>query len=159
MSNDPKEQTLLSWKAPEFHHYKKGQWWFPALALVTLVLTTYFVLTQQYLVAIIIILGGITVYRLAHQEPDVLPVIFSPQGIKFRDKLYLFSNLKTFWILEHDEHNRLYIQPVERFSTVVAIPIVKEDIEKVRDFLRYHLPESHDATEDLADRLNRWLKI
>ncbi len=153
------EQTIFSWKAPEFHHYKKGQWWFPVLALITLGFTAYFVLTRQFLVAIIIILGAITIYQLAHQEPEVLPVIFTPQGIKARGQFFLFSQLKSFWIAESDQIRRLYLQPIARFRSPLAIPIVKEDVNKIRDFLKHYLPENQTAEEDLADRLNRLLRI
>lgn len=159
MGQSSKEHTLLSWKAPEFHYHKKGQWWFPILAVATLSLTALFILTQQYLVAIIVILGGLVIYQLAHAEPEIAPVIFSPNGIKFHARFFAYNKLRTFWIIETDQAKRLYVQPIERFSRPVAIPLVKQDVEKIRDFLRHYLPESHDVEEDLGDILTRWLKI
>lgn len=153
------DHTLISWKAPEFHYHKKGQWWFPVQAFATLALVAFFVLTRQYLVAIIIILGAMVIYQLAHQEPEILPVIFSPRGVKFKGKVYTFDRLRSFWIVEAGRHYRLHLQPIERLSASVAIPMVKEDVEKIRDFLQHYLPENHDVQEDLADRLNRWLQI
>jgi hypothetical protein len=153
------DHTIISWKAPEFFHYKKSQWWFPFLAVAILILTTIFILTSQYLVAIIVILGGATIYRLAHQEPEVLPVTFSTHGVSFKGKSLEFKNLKTFWITDHEEAHRLHLQSVERFSVPLVIPLVKEDVEKVRSFLKHYLPETHDVVEDLADRINRILKI
>lgn len=159
MSKRSEDHTVLSWKAPEFHFHKKNHWWFPLLALVTLVLTTLFILTQQYIVAIIVVLGGMILYQLAHQEPEVLPVVFSPRGIKFKGRFWSFRDLKSFWIIEIDQQRRLHLQSVERFASPVVIPIAKQDIEKVREFLQHYLPENQNVTEDFADRLNRWLKI
>lgn len=159
MKQPHEDHTILSWKAPEFHHYKKNEWWFPLQALVTLVLTAFFVLTKQYLVAIIVVLGAITIYQLAHQEPEVSPVIFSPDGIKFRGQLILYNRLKSFWIIEAGSVRKLYLQKIERLSAPVSIPVVREDVEKIRDFLKNYLPERTDAQEDLADRVNRLLKI
>ncbi len=153
------EHTILSWKAPEFLHYKKNSWWFPIMAAVTLALTTIFLLTSQYIVAIIVILGAIVMYRLAHQEPAVSSVTFTATGIKFKGQLIPFSALKTFWILEKTEVKRLYLQKTERFSAPVVIPLIQQDINKVRDFLEHFLPETHDVEEDIADKLNRLLRI
>lgn len=158
-SESAKDHTIISWKAPEFHFHKKSQWWFPIQAFITLALTVFFILTEQYVVAIIIILGASILYRLAHQEPEVLPVIFSPSGLKFKGQSYLYSRLKSFWIVESGRHHRLHLQPVDRFAGAVAIPMSEHDVEKVRDFLGHYLPEKHGVTEDLADRLNRWLQI
>lgn len=153
------DPTLLSWKAPEFQHYKKNPLWFPIQAAVTLGLTTYFVLTKQYLVSIIVILGAIILYRLAHQEPEVLPVVFSPQGIKFKEKLWPYKSLKSFWIIDVGGVKRLYLQRLERLSSPIVILLAKEDIEKVRGFLGHYLPEIHDVREDFAEKLNHWLRI
>lgn len=162
MDKTKPDRTVLSWKAPEYHHYKKGQWWFPLQALLTLVLVTYFILTNQYLVAIIVVLGAIIIYRLAHAEPVVFPVIFSAEGIKFRERFWPFQDLKTFWITSSGRDGqirKLYLKSVERFSGLITIPLIHQDSEKVRTFLKQHLPEAHEASEDLADRINRWLKI
>ncbi len=159
MTEKKTETTILSWKAPEFLHYKKNTWWFPILAASTVIFTTIFLLTGQYFVAIIVILGAIVMYRLAHQEPAVLPVIFTATGIKFKGELIPFTTLKTFWILEEAEVKRLYLQKIERFSAPVVIPLVKQDITKVRDFLQHFLPETHEVKEDIADKLNRFLRI
>ncbi len=94
----PDEQTIISWKAPEFIHYKKNQWWFPTLALVTVALTTIALLTHQYVLAVIVVLSGWIIYQLAHTEPEVVAVIFSTAGIKFRDRTYSFDRLRSFWI-------------------------------------------------------------
>lgn len=130
------------------------------MAMITLALTTYFILTQSYLVAIIVVLGGYTIYQLAHQEPEVLPVTFSTDGVKFKGKVLPFSTMKTFWITEHGPNaRRLYLQQIDRFSTPLVIPIVKHDVEKVRDFLKRYIPESHNVKEDMSEKLNRWLRI
>ncbi len=159
MTKERSEQTLLSWKTPEFHHYKKNPWWFPVLAAVTLTLTALFILTQQYLVAIIIILGGLTTYQLAHVEPEIAPVIFSPDGIKFHSRFYAYNRLRTFWIIETPQTKHLYLEPIERFGRIVAIPLARQDTENIRDFLKHYLPETHGVDEGMADRLNRWLRI
>lgn len=155
----PNDHTLISWKAPQFHYHKKTPLWFPIQAFVTLAVVVFFVLTGQYFVSIIVILGAIVIYQLAHQEPEVMPVIFTPQGINFNGKLYPFDRLKSFWIIESAKHSRLHLQPIDRFATSVSIPSASEDSDKIRDLLRHYLPERHDAEEDLADRLNRWLRI
>lgn len=159
MKHTDKDHTIISWKAPEFFRYKKGSWWFPVQALITVALTTIFILTEQYLVAIIVVLGASVIYRLAHQEPEILPVNFSTQGISFKGQYYPFKRLKTFWIIDAGEMHRLHLQPIERLGFPVAIPLIAEDVEKVRDFLSHYLPETHNAEEDLADRINRILRI
>lgn len=129
------------------------------MAAATLIVSAFFVLTGQYLIAIIVVLGGLTIYQLAHQEPAVLPVNFSAKGIKYKGRYYDFSQLKSFWIIENEAHNRLHLQPVGRLTASIAIPMAGENIEKVRDFLSHYLPEQREVEEDLADRINRWLRI
>lgn len=159
MRKDTAKHTILSWKAPEFHYHKKGAWWFPIQALVTLGLVAYFILTNQFLVAIIVVLGSIIIYRLAHAEPEVLPVDFSPTGLKYKSRYWDFRDLKTFWIVESGEHHRLHLLSTERLAVPISIALSKDDVAKTRDFLSHYLPETHQQTEDLADRLLRWLRI
>lgn len=159
MAKDPSEHTVISWKAPEFLHYKKNVWWFPVLAVLTVLFTIYFILTNQYIVAIIVVLGGYTIYQLAHQEPEVLPVTFTVDGIRFKGKSILFSNIKTFWIVETEHTKQLYLQQAERFSLPVVIPLVKQDIDKVRGFLKHYIPETPEVKESFAELLNRMLRI
>jgi hypothetical protein len=104
-------------------------------------------------------LGAITIYQLAHEEPEVLPVTFTVDGIRFKGKSFLFTAIKTFWIIETDHVKSLYLQQAERFTSPIVIPLVKQDVEKVREFLRHYIPETHDAKEDIAEKVNRWLRI
>jgi hypothetical protein len=159
MAKEPSEHTVISWKAPEFLHYKKDVWWFPVQAGVTVLLTGYFILTKQYLVAIIVILGAIIIYQVAHQEPEILPVTFTVDGIRFKGKTILFSNIKTFWIVETEHAKQLYLQQTERLSSPVVIPLIKQDIDKVRGFLSHYIPETPDVKESFAEKMNRVLKI
>ena len=159
MAEEKDEHTVISWKAPEFFHYKKGWWWFPILAAITLIITATFIFMHQYFAAIVIVVGGFVIYQLAHQEPEVLPVIFSTRGIKFKDQFYPFDRFKTFWIIDNEQVKKLHLQSIERFSLPIVIPLIKQDIAKVREFLNHYLPETHDAKEDFADWLNRILKI
>lgn len=159
MAKEPNDQTILSWKAPEFLHYKKSHWWFPLQALATVVLVVLFVLTNEYIAAIIVVLGAIILYQLAHEEPEVLPVTFTTDGVRFKGHAVRFADLKTFWITETDHVKKLHLQKIERFTLPIVIPLIKQDVDKIRDFLSHYLPETTDMEEDFADKLNRWLRI
>ncbi|TSC93446.1 MAG: Uncharacterized protein Athens101428_683 [Candidatus Berkelbacteria bacterium Athens1014_28] len=81
------------------------------------------------------------------------------QGITIDDRVYGFDQLKSFWIFDSQGRAIVRFEQLSRLALPIEMPIDLENPEQVRLFLSKHLPEAEDRGEDVADKINRWIKF
>jgi len=150
-SGAPEEKQLGSipeivWQAPEYQFREKGNDW-------------YSIVLHNFLFAIIIAIGGFAVAIYSSKRPDLVKFAVSHRGVKVKDILYPYDNLKSFWI-EYDPPYRkeLIIESKKVMMPYIVIQLGGADPIRVRENLLKFLREMRHE-ESLITTLARVLKF
>jgi hypothetical protein len=134
--------TLLSWRAPEFEVSSRDHKWYIYVTTVLLVIIAYAIFTNGLIMAITFILIGMVGYIYIHKEPRVLDFALTEDGVVAGREIYVFDNLKSFWIFYEENdlqvisfHTSSYLLPY------IHVPIHDQDPAAIREILLDYLSE------------------
>lgn len=150
---------LLSWEAPEFvYHPKSLLWHIVAISAVSiLIIASLFM--KQWLAAFVFIILGFLIFRYAEVKPRSIEISLTNVGIKVGDVFYPYNKLKSFWLVYEPPIKTLNLEATKRFSPLITIQLEDTDPFLVKNILRDHLLEEPERTEDLIDRVSRFLRF
>lgn len=154
------DEVILSWLAPEYHVYNKGQYWnagFFALILISALFGIYF---GAWTFSLAIIAFGIAFYLTHKNPPKEVEVVISDIGIKIGNKKYPFNRIKGFWILyEPPFLTTLNIRVEDEFMRDITIQLNNQHPAAIRESLITKIPEYEGMNEPFWDTLTRLLKL
>ena len=145
---------LFEWDATEVEHREKGNDWYWGLGVATVAGVVLCVIFANYLLAILLAVGGIMLGLYGNDRPHRVHIEISERGVALNGSLYLFSTMKSFWLFR-DRRGR------DRLMLVTGRPILPmhiltfgEGIDPVtvRLFLAKHLAEK-ETKESIVDLL------
>lgn len=143
----------IVWKAYEHSHTDKGTDWFWALGIVAFSGAVVAALFQNFLFALLILVGAFTLALLAARPPREIEFALTPQGILVDDALYPYQMLVSFWIKDKETQHAELIVDARKFMTPHLIASLEDtDAELVQKYLAQFLPEE-ELSEPFAQRL------
>jgi len=154
-----KAGVLYEWDAPEFTKYERDASWNAILAISSIALTIFFILTKNYLGAVVILFLTTLVYIHSRREPRTVHFTILPLGIEIDTTLHPFEELESFWIFyEPGEIKELSFRTKRLVTPVLGLPLGKTDPVAIRQILLKFLPEQKQE-EPIANVLARRLKF
>ena len=147
------DKNKLSWSALEYEERERSKYWFWALGIIVVTSSIAAMIFGDYFFAALLILSGILLGFFAIKKPDMVDYELSGRGLKIRNRLYLYENIKAFWVqleeprihprqIETNWKPLLFIHTERIFMPVVVIPIdemMAEDIRAI--FLEQNIEE------------------
>jgi len=144
--SDPDEptadETTVYWSASEYVKYDKNAMWFVGLGVVALafILIDYFVFKSYTFSALVIVMVIAIVVLSLRPARTINYTLSGDNGLYIGEKLYHFSEFKSFGLIQdHDQHSLMLI-PVKRFSPGVSVYFPEEVGEKIVDIFGARLP-------------------
>lgn len=131
----------ISWKAPLHIYTEKSTDWYWIVGIVTVTLAVISVLLNNILFAVLIIVGMFTLTLYSTKRPSEVHIELLPNGIKIHDLVYLYTNLESFWIEEHELVPRILFKTTKKIAPHVTVLLEDANPDEVRDELLFHLPE------------------
>lgn len=158
-SLDAPATTEVSWSASEFIAHEKGPLWYLALAGIAIVLVAavYF-LFHDLVAAFAIIFVAVIFGFLAAHKPRVLAYHIGPEGLSIDNKMYAFSDFKSFGVVNEGAFSSITFMPMKRFMPSLSIYYPPEEEETIVDALSNYLPFA-PVTHDLVDRLMHRIRL
>ncbi|OGF89435.1 hypothetical protein A3I27_01535 [Candidatus Giovannonibacteria bacterium RIFCSPLOWO2_02_FULL_43_11b] len=151
--------TLFSWEAEEFEHHEKGKDWFWAVGIVTFGFFALAIILQNYLFAIMVLIGGFAVALHGSKKPKIIHFAITSRGVTVDKVLYTYDNLKYFWINYDPPHIRdLYLISNKTFQPQITIPLWNIDPNEIREHLLKFLEEK-EIEESLFDTIARFFRF
>ena len=151
--------SRLSWKAPEYIYYEKSSDWFWALGIITATLLAIAAYQQSFVFLLLIIVGGFGILVYAVRRPVVVNISISGEGVRVADRLFLYENLKSFWIFYRPGDMKiLSIESGKALMPQIHIPLGSINPVEVRAFLMDFLPEKAQE-ESLSNTIARWIRF
>lgn len=143
----------FTWSASEFIAYHKSFGWYLAVFLFLLVLAggMFFITGRDIVSTISIMVVGTLFMVYASRKPRVLKYTISKNGVQIGDKLYSFSILRSFAIIDEGSLRSISLLPLKRFMPTISMYFEPQDEPKIIEALGSYLPKE-DKRQDIVDK-------
>ena len=130
----------LSWTASEFIEHKKTAGWYIILAVISLGLTAGAFFLEGIFTAVIVLISAILFGYVAAKKPRELPYVVNSDGVKVDNKLYRYSNFKSFSLIQEEGIQSIWFMPMQRFAPGLSIYFSPEEGQKIVNLLGTFIP-------------------
>ena len=122
------DNDKLSWSALEYEEKERSQDWFWALGIIVATSSIASIIFGNYFFAALLVLSGILLGFFAVKKPDTVTYELNAKGLKIRNRLYPYENIKSFWVQldtsgETNLRPMLFIHSERAFMPILSIPI------------------------------------
>lgn len=149
----------INWQASEYVHHEKHAGWFALFAVVVLVLLALAIfLMKSWTFAVLIAVMAIAVVVYTRRPPRTLGYALSVKGLYVGDRLYDFSEFKSFGVIHDGTEYSIMLIPTKRFMPGVTVYFPQEAGERIVDMLGARLP-MRELRLDVIDKLVRALRL
>jgi hypothetical protein len=155
----PAQEEPVRWQATEYIHHHKGTMWFVVFGIVVLAgiaAAIFLMKSVTFAVLVPVMAAALLVY--AHRPPRVLDYTLSRQGLHVNDRLYSFTEFKSFGVIHDGDEYSVMLIPTKRFKPGVSVYFPEEAGEAIVDMLAVRLP-MRDLHLDMVDQVIRKLRI
>jgi hypothetical protein len=154
-------EILASWSFNEYAQYQRGKRWYVAAFLIIIFLLFYSLITANFLFAVIVILGAVTILMRDRYGPDKIDFAITEDGLKVEDKFYEYDLFSQFYIIYKPPHIKtLFVDFKSILKPRLSIPLENQNPLKIREVLKEYLKEDLDKEEEpISESLKRILKI
>lgn len=135
--------------------------WYIIGIIVILSLVVYGIITQMFIMSVVVVLFAGTVLLIDNNSSDIVAVEINQNDISIDETNYSFKEFSSFAIVEvQGSPLLLRLYPKKKFGTVIEIPLSPEvEIESIRTILAASLVENTDAEFTTTDALAHLTKI
>ena len=128
MNVNENSNDRLSWSALEYEEKERSQDWFWALGIIVATSSIASIIFGNYFFAALLVLSGILLGFFAVKKPDTVTYELNAKGLKIRNRLYPYENIKSFWVQldtsgETNLRPMLFIHSERAFVPILSIPI------------------------------------
>lgn len=150
-----KAPEALTWKAHEFAMYRKTFVWFAGLWGAAGLIVLVMILLKNYTAAALFAIAAFVMSLYGKTQPRVMIFGVSSQGVRIGERLYLYSDLRSFWIFyEKGVRAELSLRSNRALMPYVRAPLGDMNPAKVHAALSRYLPERKHA-DSAVDALSR----
>jgi len=147
------DTVLIRWEAPEYAHHERNVGWYVIFGAVTLVLAIVAILIIKSITfAILVPVMAVALFVYTQHAPEVLRYTLSRKGLHVNDKLFTYSQFKSFGIVDHNGMHSAVLVPRKRFQLGQTVYFPAEVGEQLVDMLAARLPMK-ELQPDALDRL------
>lgn len=151
-------EPIISWEAPEYVEHKKSADWYWWLSLIAVGLLIFSAYERSFLFGVLVVLGWFTIMLYSARAPQIIKISISDKGIIVEKNLYLWTNIKSFWIFDKIYKKEISLELKRAFMPYLKVPLGGTDISKVREILLKFIPEK-EQEESLIDNLSDLVKF
>jgi len=158
MEENESQNDKLVWSALEYEEKERSNDWFWALGTIIVTGSIASLIFANYFFAVLLVLGGFLLGYFAMRKPDVVVYELNDRGLKVRNRLYPYENIKSFWVqinLRRDTNLKpiLFIHSERVFMPILSIPIDEEIAEDIRNIMLYKQVEEVEMKEHPSDKI------
>jgi hypothetical protein len=126
----------LTWSALEYEERERSRDWFWALGIIFVTSSIAAIIFGNYFFAALLILSGFLLGFFAIKKPDMVTYELNIHGLKIRNRIYPYENIKSFWVQvgaspQSNIKPLLFIHTERAFMPIISIPIEEEIAEDI----------------------------
>ena len=147
----------IRWQALEYERRERSSDWFWGLGLLMIVGSILSLIFGNFLLAIIILLGGGILLKQNKSEPMMIDFEAGPEGIKAGRTFYPYKNLDSFWITTEGTP-KLLLESKRSFLPLIDLPLGGTDPKTLYNYLSKKL-KAEEHEKSFINVLADWLKL
>lgn len=147
------DSVLLRWTGTEYIYQEQSGLWYAiavGVALVFMIIALVWFRSVTFAILIPVMLVSLIVY--VRRPPATIQYILSRKGLHVDDRLFPYSQFKSFGVVTHQNHHSVVLVPRKRFQIGQAIYFPEEIGEQLVDMLAARLPMK-DVKLDFIDHM------
>lgn len=145
--------NTITWSLPEYSHKERGNDWFWAIGLVTIISCGIAVWLHNYVFAVFLLISGCCLIMFTLRHPQDVTYIIETKGLSMGKDLYEWKGIKSFNIKKSDSniYDKLLIETSKYFLPIYTIPLPKEKEEEIKETLLKIISRSEiDESKSMA---------
>lgn len=151
------QNKKLEWSALEYEERERGADWFWALGVIIVASSIASFIYANYFFGLFLILGGILLGVFAVKKPDLVFYELNEKGLKIKNRLYPYENIKSFWVEKEGEKPLLFIKSERLFMPIISVPIEQNSAEEIKNFmLEFNVPVE-EIKEHMSEKIMDFL--
>src|SRR3989344_1066001 len=141
-------REIAGWEVPEYDRHERTANWYILASIIAIALLIYAFFTANFLFAVIVIIGSLVTILHDGQEPDLVGVVLTTEGILVGSKFYDYDELKNFAIVYKPNYGvkKLYFELRNPVKPRLSIPLINMNPLPIRENLLRYLPEDLERT-------------
>ena len=143
----------LEWTALEYEEKERGNDWFWALGVIILASAITSFIYANYFFGLFLIIGGILLGVFAVKKPDLVFYELNEKGLKIRNRLFPYTNIKSFWIKKDLEKSTLFIKSERLFMPIISMPINQNSAEEIKNFMLSENVPEEEMKEHVSEKI------
>lgn len=151
------DHIVVRWQAHEHERSEKERMWYWAVGIVAAGLAVAALILQNYLFAVICVVGGFTVMLVGSARPPKHTYSVTEGGFMVGKDLIPFEKITRFSISE-DEPRHLTIES-KTLIGVVRAPLEDVDYRAIRMELKNHNIPEEDGFDTFVDRVAKTIGL
>lgn len=145
-------ENAVQWTASEYIAHHKGAGWFLLLALAVVGVAVGIYFWTKDIISVVAIVGMAALFGYyAGRKPAVQSYSISEQGVAIGEKVYPFSELKSFSIVREGAFSSIVFLPMKRFMPFIPMYYAPDQEEAIVEVLARYLP-FEERKQDPIDR-------
>lgn len=147
------DSVLIRWEAPEYAQHDRSMVWYGIFGIVTIAITAAAIwLIKSPSFAVLVPVMAVALFIYVRRPPEVMKYTLSRKGLHINDKLFPYTQFKSFGVLKGNGINSAVLVPRKRFQLGATIYFPVDVGEKLVDMLASRLPMK-EVAPDAIDRL------
>jgi len=153
-----KPKNLFGWEAPMRAYSQKGLSYLIALGLVAILIVLPLLFLRQFSLSLVVIASAFVLGVYGRVAPPDRHCEIWTTGVKVGDKLYLYKDLRAFWVKEEDGSLILHISTYLSLPYRLTMALKREEQEKIEEALIKYLPYQEEKERDFYASFNHLLE-
>jgi len=154
------DQSLMQWQTTLYPSFDKSKRWYIVAGIITTALVIYGIATNQWTFSVVVLITAGVYYYLTHEETPVIEVKVSDIGIKIGERVYPYTDIRTFWI----EYNPPYFQNLHlvsknEYKQEITAQIHGINPSELRRVLTRYLPEWTEREKTFTESISQILGL
>ncbi len=150
------EKPVMNWRSADFASQDRSPLWYLAVTAIAIALA-FLLYFQSMWTGMVLVLVAYLYLVLTGLKPRMIECAIYEKGIVVDGRVVNFVEIKDFWLVD-GLVPKFYFTISGKVTNQIVMPAKNVEVEKAREFLANHLPEENHG-EDLAEKINRWIKF
>jgi len=152
----------LEWSALEYEERERNVDWFWALGIIVVASSVASIIYGNYFFAVLLVLSGALLGFFAVKKPDLVHYELNEKGLKIRDRLYPYKNIKSFWVRadltgEMKIKPLLFIKSERLFMPIISAPIEDALASDIHSIMLAKDVAEKEMREHLSEKIMEFL--
>jgi hypothetical protein len=148
---DPNKK--LEWTALEYEEKERGKDWFWALGIIIVASSVASFIYGNFFFGLLLIIGGILLGSFAIKKPDLVFYELNEKGLKIRNRLFPYENIKSFWVKKESGKPTLFIKSERLFMPIISMPIKQNLMEEIQNLMLSNDVLEEEMKEHVSEKI------